>query len=104
MTILFKSAALTLALGLISACSSYVQQPSWYKEGASQQLTIDQLGYCRKDVGAEGLPAEQAERLIAYCMKSEGYIFHTEAEKKQRTKTQPNLNQNSNQNINFIED
>lgn len=83
MNILLKSSALTLTLGLVTACSSYVQQPSWYKEGASKQLTTDQLGYCRKDVGAESLPTEQAERLVAYCMKSEGYVFKTPAEIKQ---------------------
>lgn len=94
MNILFKSATLTLALGLITACSTYVPEASWYKEGASKQSMTDQLGYCRIAVDAENLTDEQAERVIAYCMKSEGYSFKTESERKQYEKTKSELNQN----------
>ncbi|WP_201617972.1 hypothetical protein [Psychrobacter urativorans] len=94
MNILFKSATLTLAIGLISACTSYVPEASWYKDGVSKQSATDQLGYCRTDVNAENLPEEQAERVIAYCMKSEGYSYKTDSERKQYEKTKSELNQN----------
>ncbi|TXD97885.1 hypothetical protein ES754_02700 [Psychrobacter frigidicola] len=94
MNILFKTTILTLAIGVVTACTSYVPEASWYKEGASKQSMTDQLGYCRKDVDAENLPDEQAERVIAYCMKSEGYSFKTDSERKQYEKTKSELNPN----------
>jgi hypothetical protein len=66
---------LTTAI-LVSACASEpvrYEYKEWRKDGVSAQARNDQLGYCRHDVQANDLSAEKADRLVAYCMKSNGY-------------------------------
>ena len=67
---------ITLSALMLTACSSTPYQ-YWHKEGASAQITKDTLGYCRHDVGANDLSSEKANKLVAYCMKSKGFILKT---------------------------
>lgn len=70
---------------LISACTvthaprTTMAQPKlqlieqWYKEGVSQSVTRDKVGHCKIEVGASRLSQAEAEKLISYCMRSDGY-------------------------------
>ena len=61
---------------LMSACAQAPKphaETHWMKEGVSKQAMQDQLGYCRHDVEANDKPKDQADRLIGYCMRSNGY-------------------------------
>lgn len=70
---------------IISACTvthaprTTMAQPKpqpaeqWYKEGVSQSVTRDKVGHCKIEVGASRLSQAEAEKLIGYCMKSDGY-------------------------------
>lgn len=59
---------------LMSACTSTPKQ-TWYKQGVSPAVTADKIGFCRTDVNAENLSQNHAKKMIAYCMKSDGYEF-----------------------------
>lgn len=58
----------------MSACSSS-PKPTWYKQGVSPTVTADKIGFCRTDVNAENLSQNHAKKMVAYCMKSDGYEF-----------------------------
>lgn len=74
-----KFLIIATALTLAACAAPYQPQPYkyWGKEGVSAQTARDQLGYCRQDVGASHLEREQANKLVAYCMKSKGYTQMT---------------------------
>lgn len=71
--IIFISAITTL----LAACASPTPYQYWHKEGKTRQQANDQLGFCRIDVGAQDLSKDKANKLISYCMKSNGYTIKT---------------------------
>ncbi|MBR5494152.1 hypothetical protein [Psychrobacter sp. BF1] len=69
-----KIVAITSIALFMSACSSS-PKPTWYKQGVTPTVTADKLGFCRTDVNAENLSEAHAKKMIAYCMKADGYKF-----------------------------
>lgn len=86
-----KILALTAVTIFMSACTvqhaptrAYQHTPRsfevsyWYKEGVSRSVTKDRVGYCKTEVNASRLSQEEAEKLVSYCMKADGYRMVTE--------------------------
>ncbi|MGO2301611.1 hypothetical protein ACT3QO_01950 [Psychrobacter sp. AOP7-D1-15] len=85
-----KIIALTTATLFMTACTSdrslnntraYQPTPvttsSWQKEGVSESMKNDKVGHCKIEVGASRLSKEEAEKLVSYCMKADGYNMVT---------------------------
>lgn len=76
-----KIVALTAVSLVLSACVSSprpYQVTSWNKEAVSSSMTKDKIGHCKIEVGASNLSQEQANKLVSYCMKADGYKLVTE--------------------------
>lgn len=85
-----KTIALIVATLFVTACTSdssvnniraYQPTPittsSWQKEGVSESTKNDKIGHCKIEVGASRLSKEEAEKLVSYCMKADGYNMVT---------------------------
>lgn len=74
-----KTVFVVALTALVSACAAPAPQPYryWGKEGVSKQAAADQLGFCRHEVRASDLSAEQATKLVGYCMRAKGYVLMT---------------------------
>lgn len=80
-----KTIALTTATLFMTACTITTgptprpyQVSSWYKEGVNKNVTNDKIGHCKTEVNASRLSKEEAQKLVGYCMKADGYRLVTE--------------------------
>ncbi|GAA6142595.1 hypothetical protein [Hydrogenophaga sp. 5NK40-0174] len=62
--------ALCAALALTACASS---KPYWAKPGVSSDTTYNELSQCRYEVGLRGIDGDEADLLIAHCMRGKGY-------------------------------
>lgn len=60
---------------LLLAAYAFKPDDFWFQQGVSEAEVRDVLVFCRQDVGAERLSKEYVEKMVAYCMKSKGFIL-----------------------------